>query len=184
MSEMPQPTPCMSKAGKSQNKKAYVVIYAHDYAQDEGAIKILIARNNNHYQKQTRGYGSFPGGTVNPWESSEAGLRREYKEETGLELCGKLIKIGSPPYCQHVEYYCVEVPMVELIRIKTEANKKINGELDTFSISKLPGHLAILFGHKFLDWHQWAINSFLDKNAITFQRVNEVTQEHWNLAEA
>lgn len=54
--------------------------------------KVLILREANTYAEGTnRGRYHFPGGRLEPGEAWEDGLRREVKEETGLE-----IEIGKP----------------------------------------------------------------------------------------
>lgn len=56
--------------------------------------KVLLIRESNKYAEATQlGKYGVPGGRLEPGESWEECLRREVKEETGLE-----IKIGKPFY--------------------------------------------------------------------------------------
>lgn len=56
--------------------------------------KLLVLREANTYEEGTNiGRYGFPGGRLNSGESYEDGLRREVKEETGLQ-----IEISHPVY--------------------------------------------------------------------------------------
>tara|TARA_Y100000310_G_scaffold201547_1_gene201643 strand:+ start:491 stop:913 length:423 start_codon:yes stop_codon:yes gene_type:complete len=54
--------------------------------------KVLLLRESNKYQEGTNsGKFDVPGGRINPGERSNESLKREIKEETGLD-----VKIGKP----------------------------------------------------------------------------------------
>lgn len=59
-----------------------------------GDGKVLLLREASTYEEGTNvGRYQFPGGRINPGEPFLDGLRREVKEETGLE-----VEVGEPIY--------------------------------------------------------------------------------------
>jgi 8-oxo-dGTP pyrophosphatase MutT (NUDIX family) len=58
-----------------------------------GSIAIIRRDDGFVAIKRNDGYGlGFPGGIARPWESAEQALRREVREETGLELTSADLK--------------------------------------------------------------------------------------------
>lgn len=84
---------------------------------DEG--KVLLVREGKHYTEGTQlnKYG-IPGGRLDPGESYEDGLRREVKEETGLE-----VEILDPIYVGEWRPIIREVPH-QIIAIFTVCKAK------------------------------------------------------------
>lgn len=58
-----------------------------------GSIAIIRRPDGFLVVQRNDGYGlGFPGGIVHPWETAEQALRREVREETGLEVLNAELK--------------------------------------------------------------------------------------------
>lgn len=64
-----------------------------------GTVAIIQRESKYVVVKRSDGYGTcFPGGLLWPWESEEAGIRREVHEETGLTVSGLEFKFRFQSY--------------------------------------------------------------------------------------
>jgi len=109
--------------------------------------KVLILRESSAYKGGTNhGKYDFPGGKINPGETIEEALRRETKEECGLQIVpGKLIA---------VEEWRPKVP---------EGQLQIFG---LFYICTLRPHFEVVLGRDHDD-HKWIEPRHLEEYPLT-----------------
>lgn len=62
----------------------------------QGGLEVLVAHPGGpFFSRRTFGAWTIPKGLIEPGEDPEAAARREFEEETGVPVRGKLIDIGS-----------------------------------------------------------------------------------------
>lgn len=143
----------------------------HDRLLSVGNSTVIFNEKNEVLleKRADNGQYCFPGGGLDFDETVEEGMRREVKEETGLELKDvKLIGIRSGRKQQfrypngditdYVDFYFLARP-VDLSKLKKEDDEVVN--LKFYSLDELPPESEFLRGTYFL-------LEKLKKNDLTF----------------